>query len=86
MTHPPTPEATVARLLAHCQSALDAAERNLSIARALASGFVSHVQPPEVVLEAYLACFEGDEAQLKDLRQRVEQLKNAMTLGAGSET
>jgi hypothetical protein len=67
-------------LLASCEAALDAADRSLRIARALADGCRSRLHPPDDVLEAYLVCVERDEVHLKELSTRVEQLKGRAAL------
>jgi hypothetical protein len=74
-----TPDAALLRLIASYITAVEVAERNLAIARALAAGYRSGVHPPEVVLEAYLTRFDADDAQLKHLRDTAAQLKNALT-------
>jgi len=69
-------------LLASCEAAVDAAERSLRIARALAEGCQSRLHPPEDVIEAYLARLERDEVVLKDIAGRLEQFKDrGATLG-----
>ena len=67
-------------LLASCESALTAAKRSLTIARALAEGCRSGVRPPEDVVEAYLACADRDDRQLAELREKVEALKGRLQL------
>ena len=63
------------RLHALAEAALELATRNTSIAKALAEGYQSGVNPPEVVLEAYFASFERDEARLADLRTQLLQAR-----------
>jgi hypothetical protein len=63
-------------LLAGFEASLAAAKRSLTIARALAEGYRSGVHPPEVVLDAYLATVDRDEAQLADLLERVGEFKS----------
>ena len=64
-----------AELLTLFDAALETAQRNTTIARALAEGYRSGVSPPEVVLDAYFASFERDEARLTELRRQVRQLQ-----------
>ena len=72
-------------LLSRCESALEAGERAIAIARALAQGYRSGVHPPDVVLEAYFASFERDEALLAETRRKIEQMKSErQLLTAGS--
>jgi hypothetical protein len=68
-------DTAIQELLASCEAALDAADRSLRIARALADGCRARLHPPDDVLEAYLVCVERDEAHLKELADRVEQIK-----------
>jgi hypothetical protein len=68
-------DTAIQELLASCQAALDAADRSLRIARALADGYRSRLHPPEDVLDAYLACVERDEAQVKELVDRISQFR-----------
>ena len=63
------------RLHALADAALELANRNTSIARALADGYRSGVTPPEVVLEAYFASFDRDEARLAELRNQLLQAR-----------
>jgi hypothetical protein len=73
-------DTAIQELLVTCQAALDAADRSLRIARALADGCRSRLHPPDDVLDAYLACVERDEAQVKDLVDRVSQFKVRATV------
>ena len=68
-------EAHFTRLLALAESAVETADRNTNIARALAQGFRSGVRPPEVVLEAYFVSFERDLARVAELRESLQQLR-----------
>ena len=70
------------KLLASFEAVLGTAERSLSIARALAAGYRSGVHPPDVVLEAYSAAFERDEAQLAELRDKIQHFRNELELQA----
>ena len=75
-------ESAYLELLASCEAAVNAADRSLKIARALAEGCRSRLHPPEDVIEAYLARVERDEAQIKKLAARIEQFKaRGATLG-----
>ena len=62
-------------LLASHEAALDAAQRSLAIARALAEAHRLGVRPPEYVLDAYLARVDADETRLHELRAKVAQFK-----------
>jgi hypothetical protein len=73
-------DATLFKLLASHDVALDVAQRNLTIARALAAGYRSGVRPPDVVLEAYLTRFDADEAQIADLRGQAKALKSELNV------
>ena len=74
------PDTALLELLASCEAALDAADRSLHIARALADGCRSRLHPPDDVLEAYLVRVERDEAQIKELAIRIEQIKRRVTV------
>jgi hypothetical protein len=65
----------ITRLHALAAAALEVANRNTSIARALADGYRSGVNPPDVVLEAYFASFDRDEARLAELRNQLLQAR-----------
>jgi hypothetical protein len=62
-------------LLASFEAALNTATRSVTIAQALAVGYRTGVRPPEVVLDAYFASFERDQAQLVALREKAQQFK-----------
>ena len=66
------------RLLANYEATLDIAHRNLTIARALATGYRSGVRPPDVVLEAYLTRFDADDAHIAELRMKLNELKSGL--------
>ena len=55
---------------------LDAANRSLTIARALAEASREGVQPPESLVNPYLARVDGDDAELRALREKVSQFKS----------
>lgn len=69
-------DAAFLELLASYEAALKAATRSLTIARTLAEAHRSGLHPPEVILEAYLATIERDEAQLAELRKKLQALKS----------
>ena len=75
-------DTAILELLASCEAALDAADRSLRIARALADGCRSRLHPPDDVLEAYLVCVERDEAQIKELATRLERIKGRATVSS----
>ena len=68
-------EAHLTRLLALAESAVETADRNTKIARALADGFRSGVRPPEVVLEAYSVSFDRDVARIGELRRSLRDVR-----------
>ena len=68
-------EPNLAEVLSLFEAAFETAQRNTTIARALAEGYRSGVSPPEVVLDAYFASFERDQARLTELRRQVRQLQ-----------
>ncbi len=63
-------------LLANYEAALRAATRSLSIARTLAEAHRSDLRPPEMILDAYLATVERDEAQVAELREHLQRFKS----------
>jgi len=65
---------TLQQLLSSCQIALDVAQRNIRIARALAEGCRSSLSPPDDVLDAYLASVDHDDEEMARLRQRLATL------------
>jgi hypothetical protein len=67
---------TFHELLESYEAALDAAHRSIRIARALAEGCRSRLHPPDDVVEAYLACVERDEEQVKELLEKCAELKS----------
>jgi len=73
-------DAALLDLLASYESALAAASRIIAIARALAEGHRSGLRPPDDIIEAYLARVDHDDAQLRELREKVAHFK----LAAGS--
>ena len=69
-------DAAYLELLANYEAALRAATRSLTIARTLAEAHRSALRPPEVILDAYFATVERDEAQVADLREHVQRFKS----------
>ena len=67
-------------LLTSCEAALNTAKRSVTIARALADGCRYGLHPPEDVVDAYLACADRDEAQLADLREKIDEIKGRLQL------
>jgi hypothetical protein len=68
-------EAAFLELFASYESAVKMAARSLGIARALAEAHRSGLQPPDGILDAYLATLERDEAHLLTLRAHVQRLR-----------
>jgi hypothetical protein len=69
-------ESIVVDLVSSCGTVLDAADRSLAIARALAEGYRAGLRPPDDVLDAYLVRIERDQALVKELRERVAELRS----------
>jgi hypothetical protein len=67
-------ESFVVDLVTSYSAVLDAADRSLAIARALAEGYRAGLRPPDDVLDAYLVRIERDQALLKELRERAAEL------------
>jgi len=70
-------DSAIRELLASYEVALDAANRSLRIAQALADGYRSGVRPPDAILDAYFVAVERDQAQLAALREKVQQFKSS---------
>lgn len=67
---PPVTEADYRELLASYAAALDVAQRGLTIAQTLAQSYRCGVNPPDVVLDAYVESISRDHAHLARLRDK----------------
>ena len=68
-------DAAFLELLASFEAALDVANREMTMSRALADGYRSGVFPPEVVLDAYLVSCQRDADHLSVLREKLQQFR-----------